>query len=71
MQIAGCGPADAPTAMVALARIHAPVFGDLALAATEWLNQPNPLNEALLRALLPSFLERYRGRIASGASRGL
>ena len=63
--LAGCGPAEARTAMVALARIHAPVFGDLALAATEWLKQPNPLNEALLRALLPSFLERYRGRIAS------
>src|SRR5262249_27002817 len=39
-QIAGCGPAEARIAMVALARIHAPVFGDLALAATEWLNQP-------------------------------
>ena len=64
-QIAGCGPAQARLAMVALARIHAPVFGDLALAATEWLNQPNPLNQALLSGLLPSFLERYRGRIAS------
>jgi hypothetical protein len=63
-QIAGCGPAEAQIAMVALARIHAPVFGDLALAATEWLNQPNPLNQALLTALLPGFLERYRGRIA-------
>ena len=63
-QIAGCGPAEARIAMVALARIHAPVFGDLALAATEWLNQPNPLNQALLTALLPSFLERYQGRIA-------
>ena len=50
--------------MVALARIHAPVFGDLALAATEWLNQPNPLNQALLTALLPGFLERYGDRIA-------
>jgi hypothetical protein len=63
-QIAGCGPAEARIAMVALARIHAPVFGDLALAATDWLNQPTPLNQALLTALLPSFLERYRGRIA-------
>ena len=63
-QIAGCGPAEARIAMVALARIHAPVFGDLALAATEWLNQPNPLNQDLLTALLPSFIERYQGRIA-------
>jgi hypothetical protein len=63
-QIAGCGPTDARIAMLALARIHAPVFGDLALAATDWLNQPNPLNQALLTALLPAFLERYRDRIA-------
>jgi hypothetical protein len=49
--------------MVALARIHAPVFGDLALAATDWLNQPTPLNRALLTVLLPGFLERYRDRI--------
>jgi hypothetical protein len=63
-QIAGCGHAEARIAMVALARIHAPVFGDLALAATDWLNQPNPLNQALLTALLPGFLERYQGRIA-------
>jgi hypothetical protein len=55
-QIAGCGPAEARIAMVALARIHAPVFGDLALAATDWLNQPTPLNQALLTALLPGFL---------------
>ncbi len=63
-QIAGCGPEEARIAMVALARIHAPVFGDLALAATDWLNQPTPLNQALLTALLPGFLERYRDRIA-------
>ena len=63
-QIAGCGPDEARIAMVALARIHAPVFGDLALAATDWLNQPNPLNQALLAALLPGFLERYGDRIA-------
>ena len=63
-QIAGCGPAEARIAMVALARIHAPVFGDLALAATDWLNLPNPLNQALLTTLLPSFLERYQGRVA-------
>jgi Phosphotransferase enzyme family len=63
-QIAGCGHAEARIAMVALARIHAPVFGDLALAATDWLNQPTPLNRALLTVLLPGFLERYRDRIA-------
>jgi len=63
-QIAGCTPEQARVAMVALARIHAPVLGDLALAAEGWLNQVNPLNQALLTALLPGFLERYEGRIA-------
>ena len=70
-QIAGCGPDEARIAMVALARIHAPVFGDLALAATDWLNQPNPLNQALLAALLPGFLERYGDRDRPRARRGL
>ncbi len=50
--------------MVALARIHAPVMGDLALSAEGWLNQLNPLNQALLTALLPGFLERYGDRVA-------
>ena len=69
-QIAGCGPDEARIAMVALARIHAPVFGDLALAATDWLNQPNPLNQALLTALaarLPRALRRpHRPRARRG-----
>lgn len=63
-QIAGCSPEQARLALIALARIHAPVFNDLALAATDWLNQPNPLNQALLTQLLPPFLERYGERIA-------
>jgi hypothetical protein len=63
-QIAGCSPAQALQAMECLARIHAPVFGDLALGATPWLNQPMPLNQALLNALLPGFAERYGERVA-------
>lgn len=62
-QIAGCSPAQAHTAMIALARIHAPVFNDLTLAATGWLNGDNPLNQALLTQLLPAFFERYGDRI--------
>lgn len=63
-QIAGCTPEQARVAMKALARIHAPVFGDLALAAAGWMNQPNPLTEDVLKALLPQFLERYGERVA-------
>ena len=63
-QIEGCTPEQARAAMLALARIHAPVMGDLALAAEGWLNQVNPLNQALMTALLPQFLERYSDRIA-------
>ncbi len=63
-QIAGCGIADARLALRGLARIHAPVLGDLALGAADYLNQPNPLNQALLTQLLNGFLERYGERIA-------
>ena len=63
-QIAGCGPDEARLALQALARIHAPVLGDLHVGAASWLNQPSPLNQSLLTALLPGFLERYGDRIA-------
>jgi hypothetical protein len=64
-QIDGCTTAEAETAMRALARIHAPVLGDLAVGSAPWLNQPNPLNEALLRAVFKGFLERYGDRLAA------
>ena len=62
-QIAGCSVEDARIALRALAQIHGPVLGDLALGASDWLNLPNPLNQALLTQLLPLFLERYGDRI--------
>lgn len=63
-QIEGCGAERAEVALRALARIHAPVLGDLQVGSADFLNQPNPLNQALLTALAPQFLERYRDRIA-------
>ena len=63
-QIAGCTHAEAALAMRTLARVHAPVMGDLALGTADFLNQPNPLDQALLTQLLPSFLERYGGRVS-------
>jgi hypothetical protein len=63
-QIEGCTAAQAELALDALARIHAPVMGDLALSTAEWLNQPNPLNQDLLLQLWPVFRERYLERIS-------
>ena len=63
-QIAGCSVDEARLAMRELARIHAPVLGDPELAASDWLNQHSPLNQALLAQLLPGFLERYEDRVA-------
>ena len=62
-QIAGCTPAEARVALTALARLHAPVWNDLALAAADWINQPNPLNQALLTAIAPGFFERFGDQI--------
>jgi hypothetical protein len=63
-QIAGCSVAQARLAMHALARLHAPVLGDPALAGSDWLNRPSPVNQALVAQLLPGFLERYGERVA-------
>ncbi|HEY2216708.1 MAG TPA: hypothetical protein VGH21_04375, partial [Solirubrobacteraceae bacterium] len=57
-QIAGCSVAQARLAMHALARLHAPALGDPALAGSDWLNRPSPVNQALVAQLLPGFLER-------------
>ncbi|MFI4990242.1 MAG: phosphotransferase family protein [Solirubrobacterales bacterium] len=63
-QIAGCEVAQARLAMSALARLHAPVLGDPALAGSDWLNRPSPVNQALVSQLLPGLLERYGERVA-------
>jgi hypothetical protein len=63
-QIAGCTVDEAELAMLELAKVHAPAMGDLALSAADYLNQPNPLNQALLTALLTPFLERYGDRVS-------
>ncbi len=63
-QVAGCSVDEARIALLGLARVHAPVLGDLALGMSDWLNLPSPLTQALLTQLLPAFLERYGDRIA-------
>ena len=63
-QIAGCDLARARVAMQTLAEVHAPVLGDLAVGTAEFLNQPNPLDQALVTQLLPTFLERYGEQVS-------
>ena len=63
-QIAGCTVEQARIAARTLARLQAPVLGDLHVGTADYLNQPNPLTQQLAAALLPGFLERYAGRIA-------
>ena len=55
---------QAAIALRALAQIQAPVLGDIALGTSDYLNLPNPLNQALVAHLWPGFLERYDGRIS-------
>ena len=63
-QVAGASIDQARLAVHELARLHAPVFGDPELAAVPWLNQPNPLTQALMTQLLGAFHERYGARVS-------
>ena len=64
-QIAGCASSEARLAMRdARAAARAGARRPRARRDRRWLNQPNPLNQALLTQLLPGFLERYGDRIA-------
>lgn len=62
-QIAGSSVTQARVALRELARVHAPVLGDVALGVADYLNQPNPLTQDLLTMLLPGFMERYGDRV--------
>jgi thiamine kinase-like enzyme len=64
-QIAGCTVEQARLAMRELARLHAPVFADRELSASDWLNRPSPVNQALVSQLLPGFLERYGDAVSA------
>jgi hypothetical protein len=63
-QIAGCRVEEARVALRTLARVHAPVLGDVALGSADFLNQPNALNQDALKMLLPAFIERYGDQVA-------
>ncbi|BBX47217.1 phosphotransferase [Mycobacterium cookii] len=50
-QIRGCFNQQAQLAIGALAQLHAPAFNDAAEGLRDYLNQPNPLNQAALSVL--------------------
>ena len=62
-QIGGCDVDTARLVMRTLAGLHAPVFNDIATGTLDFLNQPNPLSQAVMTAVLPQLLERYGERI--------
>ena len=62
-ELAGCSPDDAAAALAELALVHAPRWGDPALATLSWLNRyPQGTAGQLggeLAACLPRFLDRH------------
>ncbi len=62
-QIRGCTVEEARIALDSLARIQAPVLGDLTWGLADWLNLATPINQELVMGVLPGFLERYGDRI--------
>jgi hypothetical protein len=63
-QIAGCSVESAALAVDALAELQGERWDDPELLAAGWLNAGTPLNQGLLAAVLPGFVERYEARIA-------
>ena len=64
-QIRDCSLDEARLAMTALAKVHAPLFGDADLLGAPWLNQVWPLNNDLLSHMLPGYFERFGDKLAT------
>ena len=66
-QLEGCSVADARTALAEAAALHAPRWGDPALAASDWLSVRPATLTAMIDAILPTvvglFQERYAGQL--------
>jgi hypothetical protein len=69
-QIAGCTIAQSELALVELAGLHAPRWGEVALSGLDWLPRATPESlrrrEALYRLVWPRFLETYAGALPPG-----
>lgn len=66
-QLTGCSVDEAAAAIDELALLHAPRWGDPALAELAWLDRATPENlqgmALLVQTLVPGFLERYAARL--------
>ncbi len=65
-QLAGCGATEGELAMVQLAHLHGPLWGDNSIIDGEVINDPteNPgATSELYAAVMPGFLERYSNRL--------
>jgi aminoglycoside/choline kinase family phosphotransferase len=69
-QLAGCTFEQAAAAVVELAGLHAPLWGQTRLEAIDWLHRNTEATagslSALVRMLYPGFLERYAERLTPG-----
>jgi hypothetical protein len=63
-EIAGATVEEATLAVVELGRLHGPLLGDTSLAEAPWFNREAPLNQSMITALYPGFLDRYGDQIA-------
>ena len=70
-QIAGCSPEVATAALRELAGLHAPLWGDAALAEIPWLATHGAdrlaVTSDLYDTVLPGFIERYQHRLTREA----
>ncbi len=71
-QIAGCDRDQARTAVLELARLHGPRWGDPHLADVEWLSRRSPDDSQQLSMLwgmcLPGFMTTFGGYLSSDAA---
>jgi hypothetical protein len=66
-QLGGCDAAAAELALVELARLHGPRWGDASLSSIDWLGGSDPEADGAVKglwdALRPGFLARYEARL--------
>ncbi len=71
-QISGCDNAQARTAVLELAKLHGPRWGDAALDDVEWLNRRTPDDSQQLAMLwamfLPGFMNTYGTYLSAEAA---
>jgi hypothetical protein len=65
-EIRGATVEQAVLALEELARLHATVLGDQAMAQTDWLNRESPMHQAFIGQLYAGFTDRYGDKVKPG-----